>query len=146
MGLLMALGEEPNDYQQMMESLLEDLDPRPGLETHLAGQMGDTFWRMRRVQNMRDGLALKNIQSKVQGEQMVATMQASKVIDMVEPFERLQEALAPRGQGPTAADGSAGSSVCASSSIGGLLLAADVAPHQRLREGPAGNTGKQKNK
>jgi len=103
-GLLAELGEEPKEYQQMMESLLEDLDPRPGLETHLAEQMGDTFWRMRRVQNMRDGLALRSIQSKVQGEQMLATMQASKVIDMVEPFERLQEALARRGQGPTAAE------------------------------------------
>jgi predicted HAD superfamily Cof-like phosphohydrolase len=104
LGFLMALGEEPKEYQQMMESLLEDLQPRRGLETHLAEQMGDTFWRMRRVQNMRDGLALRSIQSKVQGEQMLATMQASKVIDMVEPFERLQEALARRGQGPTAAE------------------------------------------
>jgi hypothetical protein len=104
LGFLMALGEEPKEYQQMMESLLEDLQPRPGLETHLAEQMGDTFWRMRRVQNMRDGLALRSIQSKVQGEEMLATMQASKVIDAVEPFERLQEALSRRGQGPTAAE------------------------------------------
>jgi len=81
LGFLMALGEEPKEYQQMMESLLEDLQPRRGLETHLAEQMGDTFWRMRRVQNMRDGLALRSIESKVQGEEMRATMQASKVIE-----------------------------------------------------------------
>jgi hypothetical protein len=31
-------------------------------------------------------------------------MQASKVFDAVEPFERLQEALSRRGQGPTAAE------------------------------------------
>ena len=102
MGFLMALGEEPKEYQQMMESLLEDLDPRPGLEIHLAEQMGDTFWRMRRVQNMRDGLALRSIEKKVQGEEMLATTQACKLIDAVEPFERLQKALARRGQGPTA--------------------------------------------
>jgi len=81
LGFLLALGEEPQEYQQMMESLLEDLQPRRGLETHLAEQMGDTFWRMRRVQNMRDGLALRSIESKVQGEEMRATMQASKVIE-----------------------------------------------------------------
>ena len=55
LGFLMALGEEPKEYQQMMESLLEDLQPRRGLETHLAEQMGETFWWMRRAQNMRYG-------------------------------------------------------------------------------------------
>jgi predicted HAD superfamily Cof-like phosphohydrolase len=104
LGFLMALGEEPKEYQQMMESLLEDLQPRQGLESHLVEQMGETFWRMRRAQRVRDGLALRSIQSKVQGEEMMATMQASRVIDLVEPFERLQAALARRGQGPTAAE------------------------------------------
>jgi hypothetical protein len=89
----MALGEEPEEYQRMMESLLEDLQPRPGLETHLVEQMGETFWRMRRAQRMRDGLALKTIQRRVQGEEMAATMQASKAFDVVEPFERLKKAL-----------------------------------------------------
>jgi hypothetical protein len=101
-GLVGALGEEPQDYQRAMESLLEDLDPRPGLETHLAEQIGDTFWRMQRVQNIRDGLALKSIQRKVQWEEMLASTEASKVFDLVEPFERLEEALSRRGEGPTA--------------------------------------------
>ena len=103
-GLLAALGEEPEEYQRMMESLLEDLQPRPGLETHLAEQMGETFWRMRRAQNMRDGLALRSIQRKVQGEEMRASTEACKVFEAVEPFERLKEALSRRGQGPTAAE------------------------------------------
>jgi hypothetical protein len=88
----------------MMESLLEDLQPRLGLESHLVEQMGETFWRMRRAQRMRDGLALKSIRSKVQGEDTVATMQASQALDAVEPFERLKEALSRRGSGPTAAE------------------------------------------
>ena len=88
----------------MMESLLEDLQPRRGLESHLVEQMGETFWRMRRAQRMRDGLALKSIQRKVQGETMVASMQASKAFEVLEPFERLKEALSPRGPGPTAAE------------------------------------------
>jgi hypothetical protein len=103
-GLLMALGEEPREYQRMMESLLEDLQPRPGLESHLVEQMAETFWRMRRGQRMRDGLALKSIQRKVEGEEMVATMQASKAFEALEPFEHLKEALSRRGSGPTAAE------------------------------------------
>jgi hypothetical protein len=102
--ILLALGEDPKDYQRMMESLLEDLQPRRGLETHLVEQMGETFWRMRRAQRMRDGLALKSIQRKVQGEERVATMQASKVFEALEPFERLEEALSRRGEGPTPAE------------------------------------------
>jgi hypothetical protein len=104
LGLLMSLGEVPEDYQQMMESLLEDLQPRPGLESTLVEQIGETFWRMQRVQNMRDGLALKNIQRKVQGEEMLAMMQASKICDAAEPFELIQKALSRRGQDLTAAE------------------------------------------
>jgi hypothetical protein len=102
--ILVGMGEEPREYQQMMESLLEDLQPRLGLESHLVEQMGETFWRMRRAQRMRDGLALKSIRNKVQGEDMVATMQASQAFEAVEPFERLKDALSRRGQGPTAAE------------------------------------------
>ncbi len=102
--ILLALGEEPEEYQRMMESLLEDLQPRPGLESHLAEQMGETFWRMRRAQRIRDGLALKSIQRKIQGEELMTSMQASKAFEMLEPFERLKEALSRRGQGPTAAE------------------------------------------
>lgn len=103
-GLLMALGEEPREYQRMMESLLEDLQPRPGLESHLAEQMGETFWRMRRAQRMRDGLALKSIHSKVESEKMVTSMQASNALEILEPFVRLKEALSHRGPGPTATE------------------------------------------
>ena len=42
------------------------------------------------------------------------------------------------------ADGSGRSALCASAKTGGLLLAPDVAPYQRLREGPAGNTAKKR--
>ncbi|MFZ0964386.1 MAG: hypothetical protein WAO35_26265 [Terriglobia bacterium] len=103
-GILLALGEEPQEYRGMMESLLADLQPRPGLERHLVEQMGETFWRMGRAQRMRDGLALKSVQKKAQGEEMVATMKAAKAVEALEPFARLKEALSPRGAGPTAAE------------------------------------------
>jgi len=101
---LLLLGEEPQDYRQRMGALLEDLQPRPGLESHLVEQMGETFWRMRRAHRMRDGLALKSIQKRVQMEQFVATTQAAKAFEAVEPFERLKEALARRDDGPTKAE------------------------------------------
>ncbi len=102
--LLLALGEEPQDYRRRMESLLEDLQPRAGLESELVEQMGETFWRMRRVQRMRDGLALKSIQNRLDVEIMTASKQATQAMELLEPFEQLEQALSPRGEGPSAAE------------------------------------------
>jgi hypothetical protein len=76
------LGMGEGEYWEMMEFLLEDLQPRRGLESHLVEQMGETFWRMRRSQRIRDGLALKNI--KVPGEDMAATVRSSQAFDAME--------------------------------------------------------------
>jgi hypothetical protein len=87
----MGMGE--GEYQQMLESLLEDLQPRRSLESHLVEQMGETFWRMRRSQRIRDGVALTNI--KVPSEDMAATVQSSQAFEAMEPFERLNKARSP---------------------------------------------------
>jgi hypothetical protein len=103
-GLLLALGEEPQEYQQIMESLLNDLEPRQGLESQLVDQIGQALWRMRRAQRIQDGLALKRISNKVDVEEMVSVVKAEKVIKLLEPFERLRDALGPRRDGPTEAE------------------------------------------
>jgi flagellar biosynthesis/type III secretory pathway chaperone len=100
--VLLALGEQPEDYLSLMESLCEDLQPREGLESQLVTQMGETLWGMQRAQRMREGLARKRIESRAMGEQVITTTHAAKAIENVEPFERLQAALARRDDGPTA--------------------------------------------
>jgi hypothetical protein len=84
--VLIGMGE--GEYRQMMRSLLEDL--QLGLESHLVEQIGVTFWRIRRSQRMRDGLALKNI--KVPGEDVAVTVRSSPAFAAMEPFERLNKA------------------------------------------------------
>ena len=88
--VLLRMGEDPREYRQMTESLLEDL--QLGLESHLVEQMGETFWRMRRSQRIRDGLALKNIHAKLPGEDMAATVRSSQAFEAMVPFERLHKA------------------------------------------------------
>ncbi len=83
---LIGMGKE--EYQQTMESLLEDL--QLGLESHRAEQMGETFWRMRRSRRMSAGPALKNI--KVPGEDMAGTVRSSQAFEAGEPFEGLKKA------------------------------------------------------
>ncbi len=100
--VLLALGEEPEDYLRLMESLREDLQPREGLENQLVTQMGETLWGMQRAQRMREGLARKRIETHVMGEVMMTETHAVMAIDNLEPFERLQAALTRRNNGPTA--------------------------------------------
>jgi hypothetical protein len=88
--VVMGMGQDPREDREMMESLLEDLQPRRGLESHRVEQLGETFWRMRRSQRIRDGLALKNI--KVPGEDMAATVRSSQAFVAMVPFERLNKA------------------------------------------------------
>ena len=97
-GLLMAFGEEPMDFQRRMESLLEELNPQRGMESELADQIGQTFWRMRRFQRMQDGLALKSIQNKVEMEEMVTAQRATQALALAQPFRNLAQVLARRGQ------------------------------------------------
>src|ERR1017187_5160123 len=65
--VLRALGEQPEDHERLMDSLRQDLQPREGLEHHLVTQMGETLWGMQRAQRMREGMAMKRIQSKALG-------------------------------------------------------------------------------
>jgi hypothetical protein len=99
--VLIALGEDPEDYLCLMESLKKDLHPREGLEDQLVTNMGETLWGMRRAQRMREGLALKRIQVRALGEQMTATAHAAKAFENLEPFEQLRAALSRRDKGPT---------------------------------------------
>jgi hypothetical protein len=100
--VLLALGERPEDYLCLMESLREDLQPREGLESQLVTQMGETLWGMQRAQRMREGLARKHIETRLMGEQMIKASQAASAIENLEPYERLQAALTRRDNGPTA--------------------------------------------
>src|SRR5579872_389097 len=101
--VLLALGEDPEKYLDMMQSIKEDLQPRPGLEKHLVAQVGECLWGIEGAQRMREGLAMKRIQCKVVGETMRAMSLASKAIEQFEPFERLMAASSRRG-GPTEED------------------------------------------
>jgi hypothetical protein len=99
---MFALGEQPEEYLRLTESLLNDLEPRAGLEEHLVTQMVETLWQTERVQHMREGLAIKRIQSQMLGEELTTTIPAHHALENLAPFERLTEAL-DRRRGPITA-------------------------------------------
>src|SRR5262249_13974323 len=99
--VMVRLGENPGDYRALMESLVDDLQPRPGLETQLVLRMGPGLWRMQRADRMRDGQALKRIDQKVQVEEILAHTLATRAMNAAEPYHAFQAAL-ERRMGPTA--------------------------------------------
>jgi hypothetical protein len=101
---LEALGEDPQEYRDMMESLVEDLEPRKGLESQLVLRMGGTLWQMQRAERMREGVAIKLIQQQTQIQERVAQDRFMQVADKVEPFQCMKKALARRDDGPTRAE------------------------------------------
>ena len=98
---MVRLGENPEEFRRLMESLLEDLQPREGLEFQLVLQMGRTLWRMQRAERMQEGLALRRIQSKLLSAEYLTLSQASSAAANLKPYERLQAALKPRSGGPS---------------------------------------------
>jgi hypothetical protein len=99
---MFALGEDPDDYLRLAESLQNDLEPHDGLEEQLVTQMVESLWNMERARRMRDGLALRRIRGQVMGEEISTGMVAQHAIENLEPFEQLQRALNRRRAAVTA--------------------------------------------
>ncbi len=59
---LTALGEDPEEYAGLMNSLENNLVE--GLEAELKQRIGHVFWRMRRAERVQDGLALRRIKNR----------------------------------------------------------------------------------
>ncbi|HMD86529.1 MAG TPA: hypothetical protein VKO18_17715 [Terriglobia bacterium] len=101
-GALAALGEDPEEYANLMNSLANNLIE--GLEGELRERIGDTLWRMKRAARMRNGLALKRIKA-VQELQQTRTMpQRLQAHESLQCYEDFATALRRRGNGPTPAE------------------------------------------
>ncbi len=83
---MIALGEDPREYERLLTSLLEDLRPNAGLEGQIVLRMGRALWRMQRAERMQDGLAAKRVRSGSQMEQLVT---GSRFVRQHELYGRL---------------------------------------------------------
>ncbi len=83
-GALTALGEDPQDYARLMNSLQTNLVE--GLESELKGLIGDTVWRMKRAVRMQTGLAAKRIRSGLEMELLVTAPRMEGIQETYEPL------------------------------------------------------------
>ena len=100
-GALTALGEDPQEYAELMNSLENDL--AEGLKSELVQRIGRALWRMKRAERMQDGLAAKRIQGAKQMQEFTGLSQRIRAADNLARYETLAAALARR-DGPTRAE------------------------------------------
>jgi len=101
-GALTALGEDPQEFTDLMNSLRNNL--AEGLEGELVERVGHVLWRMKRAQRMQDGLARKRIQAAKDFLQVNTGPQRLLAHENLERYEDLAGALARRGNRPTPAE------------------------------------------
>ncbi len=100
-GALTALGEDPQAYAELLDSLENNL--AEGLESELVQRIGHALWRMKRAERMQDGLAAKRIQSALEIQELLGRPQRIKAYENLQRYEDLAAALARRN-GPTRAE------------------------------------------
>jgi len=101
-GALEALGEDPQEYADLMNALESNL--AAGLKGEHVQRIGDTLWRMKRAGRMRDGLARKRIKAAIEIQEMASGPQRLRAYEILEGYEALATALRRRDNGPTPAE------------------------------------------
>jgi len=99
---LTALGEDPEEYAGLMNSLENNLVE--GLEDELKQRIGHAFCRMRRAERVQDGLALKRIKTAREIHKTATQPQLLRAHENLESYEEMATALRRRGNGPTPAE------------------------------------------
>jgi hypothetical protein len=101
-GALTALGEDPEEYASLMNSLENNL--AEGLQGELRQRIGDTLWRMKRAVRMQNGLALKRIKAAQELQQTRTMPQRLQAHESLQCYEDFATALRRRGKGPAPAE------------------------------------------
>ncbi len=101
-GALTALGEDPEEYADLKNSLENNLVE--GLEGELRQRIVDTLWRMKRAVRIQNGLALKRIQAATDIWEANTGPQRLQAYKNLQRYEDLADALTRRGNHPTPAE------------------------------------------
>ncbi len=66
---LRALGEDPAEFQDLLEALWEEWQPTPGLQEELVMRLGRALWLIYRADRMQEGYALRQAQDASAGRE-----------------------------------------------------------------------------
>jgi len=99
---LIALGEDPAEYNHLLASLENNLEE--GLERQLVRRIARALWRMQRAERMQDGLAVKRVQNGLQMEELAVTPRLLHNNDISERLGAIGQMMNRSGTPPTAAE------------------------------------------
>jgi len=100
--VLIALGEDPAEYNRLLDSLENNL--AESLEGQLVRRIARALWRMQRAERMQDGLAVKRVQSGLQMEQLMAGPRMLQVHDIYEGLCAISRRLNRPDSAPSPAE------------------------------------------
>ncbi len=96
-GVLEALGEDPRQRRQLLDSLHADLQPVGAFEQAVVGRIGSALWRLQRVDRIHEGVALQRVEAGVRSNDARV---ANRLLAMEEQSARLQELHAKLAEAP----------------------------------------------
>jgi hypothetical protein len=92
---LRALGEEPAQFQELLEGLWEKWNPRDALQEELVTRLARAVWRLKRADRMQEGYALRQAkdvnnsrENRLHAEMMRLKMTAASLQSLVQSVER----------------------------------------------------------
>ena len=83
-GALAVLGEDPQEYAELMHSLENNL--AEGLASELVQRIGRVLWQMKRAERMHDGLATKRIKAVKEIQEMATLPQRERAHENLERY------------------------------------------------------------
>jgi hypothetical protein len=98
---MVALGEDPQEYADLMNSLESDL--AVGLERELVRRIGRVLWRMKRAERAQEGTALQRVRGMTEAQYTIASSRLAKASEIFDALQDLAIAL-DRRNGPTPAE------------------------------------------
>ncbi len=83
---MLALGEDPQEFADLLRAMVEDLQPTTEFESQLVMRIARVLWRIRRNECMQEALALKRVNLRAQAEQLAM---APRLIHIHDTYEKL---------------------------------------------------------
>jgi len=99
--VMTALGEDPREFEELLKSLLQSFQPRPGLESQLVLRMARVLWRQRRADRVQDAAALRHVKTRTQTEQLALGPRLIRVRAIYQKLLDLSAALTNHEAPPT---------------------------------------------
>jgi hypothetical protein len=94
---LRALGEDPAEFEALLESLMATWQPADEFETRLVTRLARALWRMERGHRIQESMAVRQLERLDENVERLALQAGEQYEKRVTRLKSLTAAVAPRG-------------------------------------------------